>query len=182
MSDTSTLSTPGITREVDGRTIPVAGTYQIDAAHTTVDFVARHMMVSKVRGSFPGVSGSLVVASVQTREEARDNHLRSEDFFHVERFPEMQYHATSARPAGDGWVVDGELTIKGVTRPVSLEIEFLGAVTDPYGNARLGFSATGELNREDFNLGWNMALEAGGVVVGKTVKLEIESELILAQS
>ncbi len=188
------LTATELTRTVEGRTVPLAGSYRIDPSHTTVDFVARHLMVSKVRGTFPGVSGSLVVAdeptssslevnvdvaSVHSRDEGRDAHLRSADFFDVERFPEMRFVAGSARAEGDGWVVDGELTIKGTTRPVSLQVEFLGAIADPWaGGSRIGFSASGEVNREDFGLGWNVALEAGGVVVGKSVRIEIESELV----
>jgi polyisoprenoid-binding protein YceI len=191
---TKTDETPaGLTRTLEGRVLPLAGSYTIDASHTSVGFVARHLMVSKVRGSFPEVSGTLQVAedptasslevtvgtaSVTTREDQRDAHLRSADFFEVEKYPEMRFAASSARAHGENWVVEGELTIKETTRPVSLEVEFLGAITDPWGGSRIGFSASTEINREDFGLGWNMALEAGGVVVGKTVRIEIEAELV----
>lgn len=195
MSDTATITQADLTHEVSGRTIPLPGAYTVDASHTTVDFVARHMMVSKVRGSFPVVNGTLFigeepsqssldvsvdVASVATRDENRDNHLRSADFFDVEQYPEMHFSSKAVRPGrgSDDWVLDGELTIKGISQPVTLDVEFLGAIADPFGGKRIGFTANGEVNREDFGLGWNMALEAGGVVVGKTVKIEIESELV----
>jgi polyisoprenoid-binding protein YceI len=183
------------TREVDGRTVPAAGRYSIDAAHTTVGFVARHLMVAKVRGQFPVSSGSLVVgenpldsslevemdvAAVATGEEQRDAHLRSADFFDVERFPTMRYVASSVRPSGRDWVVEGELTIRDESRPVELQLEFLGAVKDPWGGERLAFSASAEIDREQFGLTWNVALEAGGVLVGKIIKIEIEAELVRA--
>lgn len=193
MTDTQSTQESALTRTVEGRVVPVPGTYTLDSSHTSVGFVARHMMVTKVRGTFEGVTGSLVVGedhtapqldvtvdvnSISTRDDQRDAHLRSADFFDVEGFPTMHFVATKARPKGEDWVVDGELTIRGTTRPVSLDVEFLGGVVDPWGGSRLGFSASTEINREDFGLGWNVALEAGGVVVGKTVKLEIEAELV----
>lgn len=193
MTNTATSPETELTRNLEGRAIPLPGSYAIDASHTSVGFVARHLMVSKVRGSFPEVSGTLQIAedpgtssldvtvgtaSVTTREDQRDAHLRSADFFDVEKFPVMRFVSTSARAAGENWVVEGELTIKETSRPVSLDVEFLGAITDPWGGSRIGFSAATEINREDFGLGWNMALEAGGVVVGKTVRIEIEAELV----
>ena len=182
-----------LSRTVEGRLVPSPGTYQIDASHTTVDFVARHLMVAKVRGTFRDVKGTLVVdesperssldvtvamASVDTREEARDNHLRSPDFFDVEKFPTMTYVASSVHPKGDHWVSEGQLTIHGTTRPVELAIEFLGSITDPWGGARIAFSATGEIDREEFGLTWNAAIETGGVVVSRAIKIEIEAELV----
>jgi polyisoprenoid-binding protein YceI len=196
MSDAETTAASALTRSVDGRNVPQPGTYNLDPSHTTVDFVARHLMVTKVRGTFPKVSGTIVVAeqpadshvevtietaSVTTRDETRDTHLRSADFFDVEKFPEMRFVSTRVVPEGDDWVLEGDLTIKETTRPVRLNLEFLGAVSDPWGGTRLGFSASAEVNREDFGLGWNVALEAGGVVVGKTAKIEIESELVRAE-
>lgn len=192
MTDTS-ISAP-LSRTVDGRLVPKAGTYQIDATHTTVDFVARHLMVAKVRGTFRGVEGTLTVGehpeeaalnvtvamtSVDTREEARDAHLRSADFFDVENFPTMTYVATAVHPKGDHWIADGQLTIHGTTRPVPLSIEFLGSISDPWGGSRIAFSATGEIDREEFGLTWNAAIETGGVVVSKAIKIEIEAELVL---
>jgi len=190
MTDTTTAP---LSRTVEGRLVPTPGTYQIDLSHTTVDFVARHLMVAKVRGTFREVQGTLTVgespedsslevtvgmASVDTREEARDTHLRSADFFDVENFPTMTYSTTAIRPKGDRWIADGQLTIRGNTRPVALEIEFLGSISDPWGGARIAFSATGEIDREEFGLTWNAAIETGGVVVSKAIKIEIEAELV----
>ena len=180
-------------RTVDGTDVPAAGTYAIDASHSQVGFVVRHLMVSKVRGAFTGVSGTVTVAedvaassvaveidpaSIDTRDTGRDDHLRTGDFLDVEAFATITYASTGLRRDGGDWVLDGDLTIKGVSRPVRLEVEFLGAAGDPWGGTRLGFSAKGELDREDWGLNWNQALETGGVLVGKKVTLEIEAELI----
>lgn len=189
----SITETPTATRTADGVEVPAPGTYAIDASHTQAGFVVRHLMVSKTRGAFTGVTGTVTVpddvtassveveidpASVDTRDETRDGHLRSADFFHVEQFPTITYVSTGLRRDGGDWVLDGDLTIKGVTRPVSLDLEFLGGARDPWGGSRLGFTASGELDREDWGLSWNQALETGGVLVGKKVTLEIEAELI----
>lgn len=189
MAETTTL-----TRTIDGVEVPETGVYALDKAHTVVGFVVRHMMVSKVRGSFKDFEGTVTVAddvtassveaviqmaSIDTREDTRDNHLRTSDFFEVEKFPTMSYKSSSLRRSGRGWVLEGELTLHGVTRPVSLELEFNGATKDPYGGTRVGFSAAGEVDREAFGLTYNSALEAGGVVIGKTVQIEIEAEAIL---
>ncbi len=189
---TITESTP-TTRTVDGVDVPVAGTYALDASHSQAGFVVRHLMVSKVRGAFTGVSGTVTVAedvtastvaveidpaSIDTRDAGRDEHLRTADFLDAEQFPTITYASTGLRRDGGDWVLDGDLTIKGVSRPVRLDVEFLGAAGDPWGGTRLGFSAKGELDREDWGLNWNQALETGGVLVGKKVTLEIEAELI----
>ena len=189
----SVTETTIATRTVDGTEVPVAGTYVVDAAHSHAGFVVRHLMVSKVRGAFSGVSGTVEVsddvtastveveidpATVDTRDAGRDEHLRSADFFGTEEFGSITYTSSGIRRDGGGWVLDGDLTIKGVTRPVSLALEFLGAVTDPWGGSRLGFTAGGELDREDWGLNYNQALETGGVVIGKKVTLEIEAELV----
>jgi len=181
------------TRTVDGTEVPAAGTYAIDASHSQAGFVVRHLMVSKVRGAFTGVSGTVTVAedvtdstvaveidpaTIDTRDAGRDEHLRTADFLDAEQFPTITYASTGLRRDGGGWVLDGDLTIKGVSHPVSLDVEFLGAAGDPWGGTRLGFSAKGELDREDWGLNWNQALETGGVLVGKKVTLEIEAELI----
>jgi polyisoprenoid-binding protein YceI len=187
-------TTAEITRTVDGVEIPAAGTYAIDPSHSEVGFSVRHLMVSKVRGRFSDMTGSIVVAddplassvevaigtaSIDTRDEKRDAHLRSSDFFHVERYPTMTYRSVTVVPAGPGrWLVEGHLTLGGVTRPVPLSVTFEGAAADPWGGVRAGFSARGELDREDFGLNWNQALEAGGVVVGKKVSIEIEVEAV----
>jgi polyisoprenoid-binding protein YceI len=188
ITETSTL-----TRMVEGTEVPAAGTYAIDASHSQAGFVVRHLMVSKVRGAFTGVSGTVTVAdevtgssleveidpaSIDTRDAGRDEHLRSADFFGTDEHPTITYRSTGLRREGGAWLLDGDLTIKGVSRPVTLDVEFLGAAGDPWGGTRLGFSATGELDREDWGLNWNQALETGGVLVGKKVALEIEAELI----
>ena len=182
------------TRPFEGLQIPAAGTYDLDAAHKRVGFVARHLMVSKVRGQFAeasatitigedplqsSVTASIVTASVETGQADRDNHLRGGDFFESEKYPTMDYRSTGIKShAGAEFVLDGELTIKGITRPVELVVEFEGAGTSPYGQEVFGFSATAEIDREDWGLTWNMALESGGVMVSKKIKIEIEGEAI----
>lgn len=192
MSDTQT--TP-ITRTVDGVEVPPVGTYGIDASHTLAGFVVKHLMISKVRGSFSDVSGTITiaedptqssvevevdVASVHTRDEGRDGHLRSADFFDVENHPKMTFRSTKvSHVSGDRWDVEGELTIKGVTQPLTLEATFEGASPKPEalgGGFSIGFSASGTLDREAYGLSWNAPLEGGGVLVGKQVTLEIETE------
>jgi polyisoprenoid-binding protein YceI len=183
------------TREYEGLQIPVAGTYKLDAAHKRVGFVVRHLMVSKVRGNFAEADATIVIAedplqssvtatittaSVQTGNVDRDNHLRTGDFFEAEKYPTLEFRSTGIKShAGAEFVLDGELTIKDVTKPVELLVEFEGAATSPYGQAVFGFSATTEIDREDWGLTYNMALESGGVMIGKKVKIEIEGEAIL---
>jgi polyisoprenoid-binding protein YceI len=189
----SVTETNTLTRVVDGSEVPVAGTYAIDASHTHAGFVVRHLMVSKVRGAFSGVSGTVTVAedvadstveveidpsTVDTRDAGRDEHLRSNDFFATEEHPTITFRSTSVRRDGTDWVLDGDLTIRGVTQPVRLDVEFLGAATDPWGGSRLGFTASGEVDREAFGITWNQSLETGGVLVGKKATLEIEAELV----
>jgi polyisoprenoid-binding protein YceI len=169
------------------------GTYAIDASHTEVGFTARHAMVTRVRGRFADVEGQVVIgqdvasssatatiraASIDTRSADRDAHLRSADFFDAEQFPEITFRSTGVRADGDDYVLDGELTIKDVTRPVTLEVEFGGAATDPFGNARVGFSGEVTVNRKDFGLTWNAALETGGVLVSDKVKLTVDVSAI----
>ena len=182
------------TREFRGLQIPVAGTYTLDPAHQRVGFVARHLMVSKVRGNFgeatatvtvgedplqSSVTATIQTGSVFTGQPDRDNHLRTSDFFEVEKYPTMEFRSTGIKShSGAEFVLDGELTIKGVTRPVELVVEFEGAATSPYGQQVFGFSATTEIDREDWGLTYNMALEAGGVMIGKKIKIEIEGEAI----
>ncbi len=175
--------------------VPLAGTYAIDASHTHVGFAVRHLMLSKTRGRFPALAGRIVIgddplassvdvsietAGVDTGDEKRDGHLRSPDFFDAEQFPAMTYHSTSVAPVAPGrFEVEGDLTVRDVTRPVRLQVTFDGAVTDPWGSTRAGFTASGEIDREDFGLTWNQALEGGGVVVGKRIAIEIEAEAVL---
>jgi len=182
------------TREFEGLQIPAAGTYQLDAAHKRVGFVVRHLMVSKVRGNFAeadatitiaedplqsSVTASITTASVQTGNVDRDNHLRTGDFFEAEKYPTIAFRSTGIKShAGAEFVLDGELTIKDVTKAVELVVEFEGATTSPYGQQVFGFSATTEIDREDWGLTYNMALESGGVMIGKKVKIEIEGEAI----
>jgi polyisoprenoid-binding protein YceI len=182
------------TREFQGLQIPAAGTYHLDAAHKRVGFVARHLMVSKVRGNFGEAEATIVVAedplqssvtatiktaSVHTGQPDRDNHLRTGDFFEAEKYPTMEYRSTGIKSFDGGeFVLTGELTIKDVTRPVDLVVEFEGAGRSPYGFDVFGFSASTEIDREDWGLTYNMALETGGVMISKKIKIEIEGEAI----
>jgi len=184
-----TLTTHSLTRTVDGKLLPAPAEWQIDPAHTSVEFVGRHLMVTKVRGSFSDVSGTITVgdkplesaisvtigtASVSTGAADRDGHLTSPEFFDVENHPEMRFVSTGVRPNGDAWILDGDLTIKGVTKPVALDFEFLGIIDDPWGNSKAAFSASTEILREDWGLSWNVALESGGLLVSKKITIEIE--------
>jgi polyisoprenoid-binding protein YceI len=187
-------TTPG-SRVVDGRVVPDVGTWEIDPSHQAFEFVARHLM-AKVRGRFPGASGVATIAerpedstleieidanTIDTKDETRDAHMRSDDFFGVEEHPKITFRSTGVR-RGEGeneWKVDGDLTIRGNTRPVTVDLEFLGAGLDPWGNQRIGFSgAVPEVDREQWGLVWNSPLETGGFLLGKNVRLEIEAELI----
>ncbi|MDR2987654.1 MAG: YceI family protein, partial [Nocardiopsaceae bacterium] len=162
--------------------------------HSEVGFSVRHMMVSKVRGKFTKFSGELVtaddvlassvsadidLASIETGAEQRDGHLRSPDFFDTENHPLMTYRSTGIRYDGDDFIVDGELTLKGVTRSVPLKLEVNGFGPDAYGGTRAGFSATAEINRQDFGVNWNAAMEHGGVVVSDKVTINLEIEAVL---
>lgn len=168
--------------------------WKVDNAHTSVEFSARHMMVSTVKGHFNEFSGEVEIdpqdltrswakaeiqaSSVDTREERRDAHLRSADFFDVEKFPLITYQSGRIESRGHNrFRVDGELTIKGVTRPVELDVEFLGMEQSPYGFRVAGFEASGKLGRQDFGLTWNVALETGGFMVGDEIKLRIDAEV-----
>ena len=189
---TDTINNLNLVREVSGREIPAAGTYTLDPSHSTVEFVARHLMVSKVRGRFNEVQAEITIAevpeeshvevtiataSVSTGEPNRDEHLRSADFFDAETYPTMTFRSTKVEPVRhDKWEVTGDLTIRGVTKPVVLDVEFNGAGPTPWGTSAVGFSASTEVDREDWGLTWNAALETGGVVVGKRVRIELEVE------
>jgi polyisoprenoid-binding protein YceI len=192
MSDTQTTT---IGRVVNGVTLPTAGTYVLDPTHTRVAFVARHLMVTKVRGYFAEYDGSITIAedpsastaaatiktaSINTGTEDRDAHLRSGDFFDVENFPEITFaNGRVASSKGSDFKVVGDLTIKGVTREVTLDVELDGVAKDPWGGTRLAVTASTEIDREDWGLSWNVALETGGFLVSKKVKLEIETEAVL---
>jgi len=182
------------TRVWEGLTIPAPGTYILDEAHRRVGFVARHMMVSKVRGQFADATATITVAenpldssvtaaiqaaSIQTGQADRDAHLRSGDFLDVEKYPTLEFRSTGVKShRGNEFILTGELTIRDVTRPVELEVEFEGAGRSPFGQDIFGFTATTEIDREEFGLTWNVALETGGVLVGKKIKIEIEGEAI----
>ena len=166
---------------------------QLDPAHTEVEFSVRHLMISNVKGRFSQVKGSvelgendalrsleveIPLASVDTRAEQRDNHLRSPDFFDVEKHPVMTFRGRRVEgEVNDRFKLTGDLTIRGVTRPITLDVTLEGSGNDPWGNERRGYSASGKLDRRDFGLTWNQALETGGVVVGNDVKITINTEL-----
>lgn len=184
-----------LTRTIDGAVVPAAGTWTIDGSHTSAEFIVRHLMVAKVRGGFESVSGTVEVAedptasrvevvidtsSVSTGDTERDGHLKSADFFDIENHAEMRFVSTAVRTSGSSWILDGNLTIKDVTKPVTLEFEFVGPATDPWGNQKAAFSATTAINREDWDLSWNVPLEAGGVLVSKKVSIEIEMQAVPA--
>jgi polyisoprenoid-binding protein YceI len=177
-------------RTIQGIEAPAAGTWEIDPGHTSVAFVARYLMVTKVRGHFSEFAGAIHVAerpeeswaelvirapSIDTGNPDRDQHLRSPDFLDVEQFPEIRFRSTQVElPGGNRIVLTGDLTIREHTRPVVLQVEFAGLSQDPWGNRRAGFSATTEIDREEFGASWNLALEAGGWLVSKTVQLELD--------
>ena len=173
------------------------GTWNLDAAHSDVDFVVRHAGISKVRGSFHAVEGRLViaeqfarssvevsvdVASINTKNEGRDGHLRSAEFFDVEQFPTMTFRSTEVRGDADEFTVVGELTLHGVTRTIELAAELGGQDKDVFGTTRVGFEATGEISRKDFGLTWNAATEAGGLMVSDKVKLEVGAAFVLPEA
>jgi polyisoprenoid-binding protein YceI len=180
-------------KEIGGIQLPPAGKYELDIAHTAVEFVARHIL-TKVRGRFTDFSGSIQIAdnpeessaeveiktaSIQTNTEQRDQHLKSDDFLNVEKWPVMTFRSTAVRHTGGaGFELDGELTIRDVTRLVTLEGEYLGTETNPSGATVLAATARTVLEREDWNVSWNMVLETGGFLVSKRIDLEIEVEAI----
>ena len=184
-TDTTTTST----------TTAPTGTYAIDASHSRIGFVARHAMVTKVRGSFNEFEGSgffdadspsnshlqlkIAAASIDTRNADRDAHLRSNDFFDMETYPEITFVSTEVEQTGDDtYRVTGDLTIKGVTKPVTIDFEYTGTAVDPYGNQRIGLDGATTVNRKDWGVNWNAALEAGGVLVSEKVTLEFEVSAI----
>lgn len=171
-----------------------AGTWVIDSSHSEVGFTVRHLMVSKVRGLFEKFSGTITVAddftaskveatidaaSVSTRDEARDNHIRTNDFFGVEEHPTWTFVSTGISSKGSDYALAGDLTIKGVTKPVTLDLEVLGVNKDPWGNTKVGFTASTKINRKDFGIEWNAPLETGGILVSDdvTITLEIQAAL-----
>src|SRR3712207_5890886 len=172
----------------------VVGTWDIDASHSTVGFSVRHMMVSKVRGYFTKFSGEIVTAedpaqstvtaaidmdSIDTRQEQRDAHIRSADFFDVGNHTEMTFRSTGVRTDGADWTVVGDLTIKGITKPVELALEVNGFGPDAYGGTRAGFSAKTEISRKEYGVDIDMPMDGGGVVVGDKISIELEIEAVL---
>jgi len=166
-------------RVLDGAGVPAAGRWRIDPGHAEVGFVGKHLVFNKVRGRFRSLEGYVDVASVDSGDAARDDHLRSAELFDVERFPTATFRGRAHRWSANTGTVVGELTLKGVTRPVELEVTALGVVTDPWGGERAVFSASGTLNRHDWGITWNMPLAGGGLLVSRDIHLEIELETVL---
>ena len=172
--------------------------WDVDLAHSSLEFAVRHMVISTVKGTFsdftvePHIDADDIarstgtvkvnVASLDTHEPRRDTHLRSADFFDVERFPIMTYAVKSVEQDDGEYRIVGDLTIRDITREVALRAEVSGPVTDPFGGTRIGVSASGKLNRHNFGLDWNVVTEAGGLLVGDDVKISLEAEFVLAQS
>ena len=172
-------------------------TWNIDPSHSSINFSVRHLVIAKVRGRFGSFSGTITLdddlahskvdvkidaASLDTREEKRDAHLRSADFFDVEKFPHLTFVASRVEiGGGKATKLQGDLTIHGVTQPVTLTLDDLGRAKDPWGNDRIAFEAKGTIDRKDFGLKWNQALETGGVLVGEKVELSIEVQAVLAK-
>lgn len=174
--------------------LPTPGNWVIDQAHSEIHFMVRHMMISKVRGQFREFSGSFTIdeaperscvevviraASIDTGDSQRDGHLRSPEFLDTETHPEIRFRSTSVRPIGDGCgELDGDVTVKGITKAVTLRVQFNGEAVDPWGNERAGFAGTMEIDREDFGLTWNQALETGGVLLGREIRFELDIEAV----
>ncbi|MEV4334261.1 YceI family protein [Streptomyces sp. NPDC049597] len=191
----SATATAVATATVDPQLAALSGDYTIDPAHSSIGFTVRHAMVTNVRGSFGSHQGTLSldgidpsrsaaaidvdIASIDTGIADRDGHLRSGDFFDAENFPRMSFRSTGAEQlGGDRYRITGDLTIKDVTRPLSIDLEFQGSATDVYGNERVGFEGSTEILRSDWGLTWNAALEAGGVMVSDKVKLTFDISAI----
>lgn len=180
-------------RTIDGVELPAPGVWAVDPGHAEVGFVGRHFGLTKIRGRFVGINGRLTIgdhiaessvtveidmASVDSGDQSRDDHLRSEDFFDVANHPTATYVSRRVDHHGRNGTIAGDLTIKGITRPVDLAVEYLGYAKDPWGNEKAVFSASATINREEWDLTWNMLLDAGGLLVSKEIRLEIEVELV----
>jgi polyisoprenoid-binding protein YceI len=191
-----TRTEPGwaVTRLAGGAELPAPGRWQIDPGHTELAFIGRHFMLTKVRGRFTGVTGAIRVAeapgdttaevtidmaSVSSGSQERDEHLRSADFFDTARHPTATFRGQAADWQGSRGLLKGELTIRGITRPVTLEAGYLGHAADPWGGHRAVFTAAGTLNREDWGLTWNLPLDGGGLLVSREIRIEIELEAVL---
>jgi polyisoprenoid-binding protein YceI len=181
------------TQIIDGVEVPVTGTWSIDPGHTEVGFVGRHLGLAKTRGRFTGVDGTVHVAadptastidvtidmaSVESGSTSRDDNLRSANWFDVDNHPTARFRSTAITVDGSGATATGDLTIRGITRPVVLDVEYLGHARDPWGNDRAAFSATATINREDFGITNDMALDTGRLLVSKRIQLELELELV----
>lgn len=168
--------------------------WTVDQSHSSIGFSVKHMMVSKVKGAFEAysaqieaadladlstanISFTIDTASINTRNEDRDNHLKSADFFDAEQFPTITFKSTAIEKSGDDYKLTGDLTIKDVTKPITFDVEFNGKGTNPWGQEVYGFEAEAKINREEFGLTWNAALETGGVLVGKDIKISVELEV-----
>lgn len=188
-------TTPAV-RSVAGTEYPAAGRWTIDPGHAEVAFVGRHFGLTKVRGRFTGVTGhadiavnitdstltvTIATATVHSGDNTRDDHLRSADLFDAEAHPEATFKSTGITVDGTTGTVTGDLTIKDVARPVTLDVDYVGYAQDPWGNDRAVFSASTTINRGDWGLTWNMLLETGGLLVSKEIRLEIEVELVRDQ-
>lgn len=179
------------------QTAPVAGTktaWKLDPSHTSVEFSAKHLMITTVKGRITDIEGiiytdekdpknssveaTLKAVSLDTRTDQRDQHLRSADFLDVEKFPEIRFRSTRIQGNKQSFKLTGDLTIRDVTKPITLDVEFEGETKDPWGGQRLGFSANGKIDRREFGLTWNQALEAGGVVVGNDIKINLEVQAV----
>lgn len=190
---TTTVSAP-TTRVFNGLDIPEPGTFAIDVSHSAAAFSVRHLVVAKTRGRFTDWKGEITIAddplassvdvtifaqSIATGDDTRDAHLRNADFLDVDTYPELTYKSTSVRHVkGEQFEVLGDLTIAGVTKPVTLDLEYQGVVVDPWGGHRAVFNASTKINREDFGLTYNQALETGGVLIGKDISIELEVEAV----
>jgi polyisoprenoid-binding protein YceI len=180
-------------------TTPAAATtttWKLDATHTSVEFSAKHLMITTVKGRFADMAGTITVngdspaaasvdvtiqaASIDSRTEGRDQHLRSADFLDVEKFPTITFKSTKLEGARDEFKMTGDLTIHGVTKSITLDVTNEGEVKDPWGGRRMGFTATGKIDRREFGLVWNGALEAGGVLVGTDIKIQIDAQIVQA--
>jgi len=179
------------------QTAPEAGTktaWKLDPAHTVVEFSAKHLMITTVKGRITDIEGiiysddrdlknssveaTLKAVSLDTRTDQRDQHLRSADFLDVEKYPEIQFRSTRIQGDKQSFKLTGDLTIRDVTKPITLDVKFEGEIKDPWGGQRVGFSATGKIDRREFGLTWNLALETGGVVVGNDIKISLEVEAV----
>ena len=178
-------------------TAPTTGStsvWKLDPTHSNIEFSAKHLMLTTVRGRFADVEGTVTVkgatpdtaavdatmkvASIDTRTEQRDQHLRSADFFDVEHYPAITFKSTRISGSRERFTITGDLTIRGTTKPVTLDVTYEGTGKDPWGGERMGFSADGKIDRREFGLTWNQALEAGGVVVSNEIKIHIDAQLV----